>query len=535
MPPKTAKTAQKAAQTGKNLTKCAFLSVFDKTGVEKIARALADHGYTLISTGGTKTHLQDKGLAVMESSEITGFGELLGGRVKSLHPTIFAGILAERKNTDDLPELLIDTVVVNLYPFEKERDESNFKRNADPNHLLHFIDIGGSALIRAAAKNHPDVNVLCDPAQYDSFVEALNNGNGETTLAYRKQLAVEAFRRSVSYDAAISKFLAADDATLLPDRLTLPLIKIQTLRYGENPYQQAALYGNNTTAVDFEYLHGKELSFNNILDMEAAWRIANEFDADETSACAIIKHNNPCGVATSYQSVADAYQTAFDADPLSAFGGVVGFNRPVDKATAEQMKEVFLEVIIAPDFTPEAMALLTQKKNLRLIKRPLTGKRQTLDIKQVNDDLFLVQAAGPEQTVDVFDRLQGDLLKIVSKKSPTEDELRDMVFAWKVVKHVKSNAIVLAKGGKTIGIGSGQTSRIAAVEHALKAACDEAKDAVLASDGFFPAVDNIHAAGLARVAAIIQPGGSIKDEEVIKAANDYGMAMVMTGLREFRH
>jgi len=468
--------------------------------------------------------------------------------VKSLHPTIFAGILAEREKADDadyeMPELLIDTVIVNLYPFEKERDEQNFRgAKNDPNHLLHFIDIGGSALIRASAKNYPAVNVLCDPAQYDGFVEALKAGGGVTSLEYRKQLAVEAFNRSVGYDAAIADYLASTTPAAvenpLPSTLVLPLTKIQDLRYGENPYQQAALYGRNPNAVDFEYLHGKELSYNNILDMEAAWRIATEFGRgdDETIACAVIKHTNPCGVATSLKSVADAYHTAFNADPLSAFGGVVALNRPVDEAAATLMKEPFLEVIIAPDFTDEAMAILTQKKNLRLIRRRLPDAQQkpALEIKQVNHDLFLLQIAGADQTVAIEDRLQGELLKIVSEKKPTEAELRDMVFAWKVVQHVKSNAIVLAKEGRTVGIGGGQTSRIAAVEHALKLACDEAKDAVLASDGFFPAVDNIHAAGLSRVSGIIQPGGSIKDTDVIKAVNEYGMAMVLTGLREFRH
>ena len=556
MPPKTPKNSEKNVQkpaknstlSGKNvqkngkfhLTKAAFLSVFDKRGIEKIATVLSQNGYHLLSTGGTKTYLQEKGFEVTESSEITGFGELLGGRVKSLHPTIFAGILAEREKADDpdyaMPELLIDTVVVNLYPFEKERDEQNFDRGSDPHHLLHFIDIGGSALIRAAAKNYPSVNVLCDASQYDGFVENLNAGNGETSEAFRKQLAVEAFQRSVSYDAAIASFLSSGATQAeLPERATLPLVKIQNLRYGENPYQQAALYGCNTTAVDFEYLHGKELSFNNILDMEAAWRISCEFE--EIAACAVIKHNNPCGVATSLKGIADAYALAFAADPLSAFGGVVATNRPIDSATAQAMKEVFLEVIIAPDFEPDAMEILTQKKNLRLIRRALPSDtlRLQTDIKQVNDALFLIQRAGADETVSIDKRLQQELSSIPTNAKPTEQQLQDLVFAWKVVKHVKSNAIVVAKNGCTLGIGGGQTSRIAAVEFALKHACDEAKDAVLASDGFFPATDNIQAAGLAKIAAIIQPGGSIKDSDVITACNEHNIAMVMTGLREFRH
>jgi phosphoribosylaminoimidazolecarboxamide formyltransferase/IMP cyclohydrolase len=320
-----------------------------------------------------------------------------------------------------------------------------------------------------------------------------------------------------------------NEAVALPDAMTLPLSKITDLRYGENPHQQAALYGLAKRGVDFEYLHGKELSFNNILDMQAAWNIATEFT--ENAACVIVKHNNPCGVAMSTQSVEDAFQRALDTDPLSAFGGVVAFNQPVNEETAKRMKDIFLEVIIAPDFEPEAFDILSTKKNLRLVKRELPElKVGQTDYKQVADDLFLVQ------TVDEKKMGQSNqLFKVATDKKPSDAQLEDMVFAWKIVKHVKSNAIVLAKNGKTVGIGGGQTSRIGALENALKLACDEAKDAVLASDGFLPHEDNIYAAAHARVGAIIQPGGSVKDPDVIKLANQYNIAMITTGVREFRH
>lgn len=531
----------------------AFISVFDKTGLEPVAKALVEnHGYVILSTGGTKKFLEERGIPAVESGEITGFGELLGGRVKSLHPAIFAGILAERDKSSqadyEMPEFLIDTVIVNLYPFEKERDEQAFNPSSDPNHLLHFIDIGGSALIRAAAKNYIDVAILSDAAQYEGFLAELSSGKGKTSLAFRKKLAVDAFNRSVAYDTAISAELSkSENQTIieLPKQINLPLLKIQDLRYGENPHQQAALYGIGVNQAPFKSLSGKELSFNNILDMESAWGLVSEFTQTDNQgktqfACAIIKHNNPCGVAISNESLLTAYQTAFDVDPLSAFGGVVAFNHPVDKATAETMKDVFLEVIIAPEFTQEAMDVLTTKKNLRLVVQPLLTPSKpvtapTLEYKQVSSELLLVQVPDPAKQTNIDNLINDSQVTIATDTKPSQEQLNDMAFAWKVVKHVKSNAIVLAQNGKTVGIGVGQTSRIGALEHALKTACDEAKDAVLASDGFLPHEDNIHAAALARVSAIIQPGGSIKDKDVINLANQNGMAMVLTGVREFKH
>ncbi|MGE0199627.1 MAG: bifunctional phosphoribosylaminoimidazolecarboxamide formyltransferase/IMP cyclohydrolase [Candidatus Melainabacteria bacterium] len=522
--------------------KVAFLSVFDKTGLEPLARALVEEfGYTLLSTGGTKKLLADKGIPAIESSEITGFDALLGGRVKSLHPSIFAGILAERDKAGDLaytmPDFVIDTVVVNLYPFEQERDQQAFVPGAaDPYHLLHFIDIGGSALIRAGAKNYPSVNVLCEAGQYDEFLAAMRAGQGETSEPFRRQLAVTAFERSVRYEAAIAAQLAGEQplaraAQTMSDHLVLPLTKIQDLRYGENPHQKAALYGLDL-ATDFECLHGKELSFNNMLDLQAAWNIIQEFEAP---AATVIKHNNPTGAAVA-KTLADAYRLAFDTDPVSAFGGIVAFNRPVDLATARQMKEVFLEVIVAPDFEPDAFEALSAKKNLRLVKRrwlnpaDRAGVTPSYDLKQVSADLFLLQAVDATQPLDVAGRLQ-----VVSETKPSETELSDLMFAWKVCKHVKSNAIVLAKNGRTVGIGGGQTSRIAALENALKLANGEAEGAVMASDGFLPHTDNVEAAALANIRAIIQPGGSVKDADVIALANQSHMAMVMTGIREFKH
>ncbi len=514
--------------------KLAFISVFDKQNLEPLARTLTEkYNYVLLSTGGTKKYLSERNIPVIESSEITGFDELLGGRVKSLHPEIFAGILAEAQDQGSVP-FVVDTVVVNLYPFEAERDRL-LRGEADgdgPEHLLHFIDIGGSALLRAAAKNYPQVNVLGSSAQYEAFLAELEKGGGQTSLGYRKRLAVQAFAQTAYYDGLIQRELSGQltqQPLELPEAMTVPLSKVTDLRYGENPHQVAALYGVASRSVDFEALHGKELSYNNILDMQAAWNIATEFT--EQAACVIVKHNNPCGVATSTVSQHDAFQRALDTDPLSAFGGVVAFNQALTRKTAEHLKDIFLEVIVAPDFEPEAFDVLSGKKNLRLVKRALPETQPgQLEFKQVANDLFLLQG------VDTVKQAKTDqLLKVVTEKKPSDTQLEDMVFAWKIVKHVKSNAIVLAKDGKTVGIGGGQTSRIGALENALKLACDEAKDAVLASDGFLPHEDNIYAAAQARVGAIIQPGGSVKDPAVIELANKYDIAMITTGIREFRH
>lgn len=543
-------------------TPTAFISVYDKTGLEPLAKALVDvYGYTLLSTGGTYTFLTEKGIPAIESSTVTGFNDLLEGRVKSLHPHIFAGILAKRNNpkhmTDALP-FTLDTVVVNLYPFEAASQDEQAK--TDPTFVLDYIDIGGPSLIRAAAKNHPDVNVLVNPTQYDVFLQELKLGDGVSSLPFRQKLAVEAFQQTAAYDAIIQAHLAklfqlpgpalapllphtspqanteAPATTPLPETFPLSLIKTSDLRYGENPHQHAALYRweNGTSAGESDtQFQGKSLSYNNILDMEAAWSIVTEFT--DRPACAIIKHNNPCGVALG-NTVTQAYERALSCDPISAFGGIVAFNAPVDATVAKQLKELFLEVVIAPGFTPDALALFEPKKNLRVIARQPKASVDSapLDVRQAGATTFLVQQDSRSAEAREHE-LAAAQLQILTKDKPSTEHLADMIFAWKVVKHVKSNGIVLAKDLRTVGIGVGQTSRIGALELAIRQACDEAKDAVMASDGFLPAEDNIHAAVQARIGAIIQPGGSIKDEAVVALANQYHLPMVATGVRVFLH
>jgi phosphoribosylaminoimidazolecarboxamide formyltransferase/IMP cyclohydrolase len=531
----------------------AFISVSEKSGLTELASTLTGQfGYQLLATGGTFSHLQEAGLNAIESTELTGFGELAGGRVKSLHPSIYAGILSKRDEleTGDEPlPVTIDAVIVNLYPFE-----DTLKQGGSDGELIEKIDIGGPSLLRAAAKNHAFVNVLSNPDQYDSFIAELASNEGESTLAYRKNLAKAAFALTHWYDAAISQWFGNSplssssasatqarstqpDIETLPDQLAINLTKLTDLRYGENPHQQAALY-TQAAHEDFGFvqLHGKALSYNNLVDMMSAWNIAAEFNPETDGAvCAVIKHNNPCGVAKGH-SVADAWHHAFFADSLSAFGGVVAFNQPVDGETAEQMKDIFLEVIIAPEFSADAREILASKKNLRLIARPWTeGNQPPMVITALDNSRVLIQRDTPNTPIAIDQLMNEGHVSTVTNTKPTATQLDDMRFAWKVVKHVKSNAIVLAKDGRTVGMGIGQTSRIGALEIALRQACDEAKDAVMASDGFLPAVDNVQAAVQARVGAIIQPGGSIKDKDVVELANTHNLAMVTTGIREFRH
>ncbi len=494
--------------------KRALISVFDKTGIVDFARNLINFDYEIISTGGTYKLLKENNIPVIEVKEVTQCAEMLDGRVKTLHPNIFGGILARMDNESDLKELdkngitPISLVVVNLYPFAQEK-------------TVDFIDIGGVSLIRAAAKNYKDVSLLISPNQYSKFLENLENG---LSLEYRKSLAVEGFKLTAAYDKLIAETL---DEAVMTERMSLDFEKIQDMRYGENPHQEACLYKLNEN-VDFELLNGKELSFNNIVDMSAAFNIVCEFVG--ITACAIIKHNNPCGVALG-DNVSDAYSKALECDPISAFGGIVAFNQPVDKATAKMLKEMFLEVIIAPAFDDDAVEILSAKKNLRLVKVNMDMlSYKNMNILDIKNTKFgaLVQTKEDKE-------LGKDNFKIVTKAKPDERMIEDMVFAWKVVKHVKSNAIVVVKDKRTIGIGMGQTSRIASMEIALAQACDEAKDAVIASDGFFPAIDNIQVAGRSRVAAIIQPGGSIKDADVTEECDKYNISMVHTGIRHFLH
>lgn len=499
------------------MKKRALISVYDKTGIVEFAKKISDK-YEIISTGGTFKALKEAGVDVVEVSDITKFEELLDGRVKTLHPNVHAGILAKESQFNEIASkeiAPIDLVVVNLYPFI-EASQKDFRMEE----LVEYIDIGGVTLLRAAAKNFERVSVLSSPSQYNEFVKT------EASLEQRQALALEAFKVTAQYDAVISNAYQEQTADM-PDFISIGLAKEGNLRYGENPHQKAALYKSAETA-EYDVLNGKELSFNNLVDMDAALNIVSEFA--DVPAVSIIKHNNPCGVALG-DNITDAYLKAFDCDPISAFGGIIAFSQTVTKDIAKHANSLFLEVLVAPEFEPEAFEILSKKKNLRLIK--LTSDLATYknykkqDVKELSLGTLVQSIDNKEIDKDSF--------KVVTKKKPTAEQVEDMVFAWKVAKHTKSNAIVVALNKKAIGIGVGQTSRIASMEIALNQACDETKDAVIASDGFFPAIDNIHAAAQARIGAIIQPGGSIKDKDVIEACDKLEIAMINTGVRHFRH
>lgn len=512
--------------------KKAILSVYDKTNIVPFAQNLVEKfNYEIVSTGGTEKVLQEAGIETIEIETLTNFPEMLNGRVKTLHPKVHGGILARRNNEEDLSTLskhnisLIDLVVVNLYPFSKVAEN----KDATLEELIENIDIGGPTLLRSAAKNYESVTVCSSPEDYDTIIEDMSNNNGETSISTRKRLAVKAFEHTHNYDNVIYHTLNDKfDLNELPETININLTKVKELRYGENPHQSAGYYVNSresSKTLPMKVLQGKELSYNNFVDITAALKIINEF-SDNPAAC-IIKHNNPCGVALGNTTL-EAYNKALSADPISAFGGIVSVNREINEELAKVMSELFLEVISAPYFTEEARAILSKKKNLRLIE---VSKKINLHndyvIKQVIGGILI-------QDDDVKSTQKEDL-KIVSKISPTDEQINDLLFAWKIAKHVSSNAIVIAKNSQTVGIGCGQTSRIAAMEIALKQACDEAKDAVIASDGFFPAIDNIHAAAQSRISAIIQPGGSIKDNDVILETDKLGLSMVFTSTRHFRH
>ncbi|EKE04372.1 MAG: hypothetical protein ACD_20C00085G0029 [uncultured bacterium] len=514
--------------------KRALISVYDKRGIVDFARELVQkYDYEIISTGGTYETLKENGIEALEVSSVTEFPELLGGKVKTLHPKIFAGILTSRTHQDELNEIKekgitpVDMVVVNLYPFE----EASKDYYMELQYLIQFIDIGGVSLLRAAAKNYFYVASVYSPDMYEKVLAELEENIGNTTYELRKELAINTFQYTSSYDAIIAEQFYARTAVLspehMPDIFNLSLKKKQELRYGENPHQKAALYKSDLN-LDFEVLHGKELSYNNLVDLTAALNIVSEF-IDMPAAC-VIKHNNPCGVALG-NDITEAYIKAFNCDPISAFGGIIGLNEPVTKQIAELAKDIFLEVIVAPDFTEEALEILKSKKNLRLVKIPVGMLEyrytQKFNVKNLPFGTLV-------QTMDQAE-LSKDTFNVVTSRKPTAEQVEDMLFAWKVVKHVGSNAIVVAKNKMTIGIGMGQTSRIVSMEIALSKACDETKDAVIASDGFFPAVDNIYAAAQERIGAIIQPGGSIKDQDVIAEADKYDIAMICTGIRHFRH
>ncbi|MBI3989555.1 MAG: bifunctional phosphoribosylaminoimidazolecarboxamide formyltransferase/IMP cyclohydrolase [candidate division NC10 bacterium] len=518
----------------------ALLSVSDKTGILSFAKGLVELGVALVSTGGTAKFLQEAGLDVTEVSTLTGSPEMLDGRVKTLHPAIHAGILAKRDDPSHQRELekhgfpFIDLVVVNLYPFEA----TIAKGGCTLEEAIEQIDIGGVALIRSAAKNPKDVAVIVDADDHGMVLEELKV-NGTLSKEIRFALAKKAFAHTARYDALIANYLEgvkgrAPRATPegdSPPTLTLHLEKVQDLRYGENPHQHAAFYTPATshqppaTSV-FKQVHGRELSSNNLLDLDAAWRFCREF---EEPAAVIIKHNNPCGAAVASR-FADAFRQAKAADPVSAYGGVIGINGPLDEETAQEIAQSFVEVVIATAYTEEALAILRRKKNLRLleVRSPKPEVRsQEWEIRTALGGLLVQQP-------DDLD-LDDEQLTVVTKRAPTEEEREDLCFAWRVAKHVRSNAIVLASRGATIGIGAGQMSRVDSVRLAIMKANVPTKGTCLASDGFFPFRDGIDVAAEAGVSAVIQPGGSIRDEEVIQAADEHGMAMVFTGIRHFRH
>jgi phosphoribosylaminoimidazolecarboxamide formyltransferase / IMP cyclohydrolase len=515
----------------------ALLSVSDKTGLVELARALAEYSVELISTGGTFRTLQNAGLAVREVSDVTGFPEMLDGRVKTLHPLIHGGILYIRDNAEHEATIAkhgigpIDLVVVNLYPFEA----TVAKPNVAWEDTVENIDIGGPSLIRAAAKNHDGVAVITDATQYASLLEELRQNDGATSLKFRAQLAAAAYARTAAYDSAIAEhFSKCGHAESLPSRLTIGFDRKYGLRYGENPHQTAAFYTEPNppaaTVASAEPLHGKELSYNNILDLDAAWNLVAEF---QQPAAVVIKHNNPCGAATA-ETLADAFAAAHASDPLSAFGGILAFNRPVDAPTAELITgpNRFVEAVIAPDFDKTAFEIITTrptwKKNVRLLRTcGLPEGRTGFDLRRVSGGLLLQGwDAGADRPAE---------WKCSTKRAPTPEERIGLTFAWTVCKHVKSNAIVLVQGTQVVGVGAGQMSRIDSTDIAAKKADERAKGSVLASDAFLPFRDNVDAAAKAGVTAIIQPGGSIRDADTIAACDEHGIAMLFTGVRHFRH
>jgi len=512
----------------------AIISVSDKTGVTEFATGLTKLGFEVFSTGGTQKAMAEAGVPVKGVSEITGFPEILDGRVKTLHPMVHGGILARRDRQAHLDELArnkieaIDLVAVNLYPFV----QTVSREGVTLEDALENIDIGGPTMIRAAAKNFPGVVVLVDPADYQPVLEKLKKG--DLDLAERKRLSQKAFQHVAVYDTAISQYLRQDTEEF-PEDMTVAMKKLYGLRYGENPHQKAAFYieqvvgsQQNTGIARAEQLGGKELSFNNILDADAAWGAVTDFAAPTV---AVIKHTNPCGLA-SHEDIAEAYRRAFSGDTVAAFGGIVAANRRVTLAMAEAIRPVFYEIVIAPDYEPEALELLKKKKDLRILVAELPpgyGKAETgyLDFRRVRGGL-LVQSSDslPEGEVD---------LKTVTRREPAAEEVADLLFAWRAVKHVKSNAIVLVKDKTLLGMGAGQPSRIVSAQIAKEKAGDKTKGSVLASDAMFPFPDVVEAAAAGGVTAIIQPGGSIRDEDSIKAADEHNIAMVFTGVRHFRH
>ena len=519
----------------------ALLSVSDKTGLVAFARGLAGLGIELLSTGGTAKALGEAGLAVTEIGDYTGFPEMLDGRVKTLHPKVHGGILARRDvkahsaalEAQGIPT--IDLVVVNLYPFR----ETVAKHGVTLDDAIENIDIGGPTMVRAAAKNWQHVGVVVEPADYPALLAELTQNGRVLSDATRFALAQKAFSHTASYDGAISNFLTARSldnvAAAFPGRFTLQAVKVQDLRYGENPHQQAAFYRDERpapgTIATYRQLQGKELSYNNLADSDAAWECVKSLASDEGAACVIVKHANPCGAAVADTPLA-AYRNAFATDPVSAFGGIIAFNRPIDAPTLEAVAAQFLEVLIAPGYTADALAVIAQKQNVRVLEVPLlqVASAPQHDLKRIGGGLLLQSADA--RTV------AGAELKVVTAKAPTGSQLRDLLFAWRVAKYVKSNAIVYCGAERTLGIGAGQMSRVDSTRIAAakaKTAGLSLENSVVASDAFFPFRDGLDVAADNGAVAVIQPGGSVRDDEVIAAANERKIAMVFTGVRHFRH
>jgi phosphoribosylaminoimidazolecarboxamide formyltransferase/IMP cyclohydrolase len=518
-----------------SMSRLALLSVSDKTGIVELARQLVANQFEIISSGGTAKTLQEAGITVIKVSDYTGSPEILGGRVKTLHPRIHGGILARQDLPEDLSELEANNirpfalVVVNLYPFE----QTIAQPNVTVAEAIEKIDIGGPTLIRAAAKNYQYLTVLCNPAQYEPYLTEYAQSNGLVSLEFRQRMAGYAFAHTNSYDRAISAYFAqlnqspaTDDN--LGDNYSISGTKVQSLRYGENPHQPAAWYQTGAVPSGWaaaQKLQGKELSYNNLVDLEAARRIISEFDPREPAA-AVLKHTNPCGAAQG-STLVEAYEKAFNADSVSAFGGIVALNQTIDAATAEALTKTFLECVVAPGCDPAAQEILTAKSKLRILLLPDLATGQPETIKAIAGG-FLVQAS--DDQIEHPDHWQ-----IVTTKQPTPEQIAEMLFAQKLVKHVKSNAILVSRDRTTLGIGAGQMNRVGSVKIALEQAGTKAQGGVLASDGFFPFDDSVRTAAAAGIVAIIQPGGSMRDQDSITAANELGIVMVLSGTRHFLH
>ena len=517
------------------MIKRAILSVSDKTGIVDLARRLSAKGVTLLSTGGTMKAIAQAGIPVTGVSDVTGFPECLDGRVKTLHPMIHAGLLAVRGNEEHMAQLAelgvepIDMVVINLYPFRQTIE----KPGVTFEDAIENIDIGGPTMLRAAAKNAQDVVVVIDPADYALVMDEFE-ATGDVSLKTKRYLQYKVFEHTAQYDCLIQQYLRGQledsERFEFPQNLTVTFEKVQEMRYGENPHQKAAFYRDlgdiAGTLPAAKQLHGKELSYNNINDTNGALELLREFD---TTAVVAVKHGNPCGVGVA-DEVSEAWRLAYEADPVSVFGGIVVTNTAIDAATAEQMSKIFLEIIVAPRFTDEALAILTKKKNLRLLELDTTSRAYP------KNERVMRKVAGGLLVQEIDDKLLPDgELKVVTQKAPTEAQMKDLLLAWKIVKHAKSNGIAIAKDNQSLGIGPGQVNRIWSTQMAIERSGEKVRGAALASDAFFPFDDCVKACAEAGISCIIQPGGSVRDQDSIDACNKYGIAMVFTGMRHFKH